>query len=281
MQQAFFPRIACAACGGMTGRLKEMHSQLIRDNRLFCNLLWNLSPPKRTWGIKMQERIMLVEDDKAICDMVSGYLTSDGFQVTVFHDGPEAVRGFCHDRFDLALIDLMLPMFGGMDVIRTIRKTSTIPIIIVTARDNDTDKTMGLNAGADDYVTKPFSLIELTARIKANIRRATSYSIGSKEEIIHIRDLEINITRHAVLRGGEFLDLTHTEFEILRILSCNPGRAFSREQLYNLVWKEPYYGNENVLNTHMNRLRGKLKAGGCKTEYIRTLWGIGYKMEDV
>lgn len=229
----------------------------------------------------MREKIMIVEDDKSICDMMSGYLSSEEFQVTVFHDGPEAVREFRNDRFDLALIDLMLPGFGGVDVIRAIRKTSTIPVIIVTARDNDTDKTLGLNAGADDYVTKPFSLIELTARIKANIRRATRYSLGSGEEIVRIRDLEINITSHTVTRGGEKLALTHTEFELLRILSSNPGRAFPREQLYEMVWKEPCYGNENVLNTHMNRLRGKLKAGSCDTEYIRTLWGIGYKMEDV
>ena len=229
----------------------------------------------------MSDQILLVEDDKSICDMVSNYLLGEGFTVEAIHNGKSAIPKFSSRQYDLVLLDLMLPDISGMEVLKAIRETSTVPIIILTAKDNDTDKSLGLNLGADDYVVKPFSLIELTARIKANIRRAVRYDGCGKETVIRIRDLEIHTGSHTVLRKGENLNLTRTEFEILRLLASSPERAFSKEMLYELVWKEPYYGNENVLNTHMNRLRAKLKAG-CQEDlpYIKTLWGIGYRMED-
>ena len=156
-----------------------------------------------------------------------------------------------------------------------------IPVIIATAKDSDTDKMLGFNLGADDYITKPFSLVELLARIKANIRRATVYNAAeaSDDRIIQYKDLEINVSKHTVSKNGVDLNLTHTEFEIIRLLAANQGYAFSKEQLYNTIWKEVYYGNENVLNTHINRLRTKLSPDGNKNNYIKTLWGIGYKME--
>ena len=168
-----------------------------------------------------------------------------------------------------------------MEIIKNIRQGSNIPIIIITAKDNDTDKSLGLNLGADDYVVKPFSLIELTARIKANIRRAETYQTSPKNAMIKMKDLEIDAVRHTVKRQEKFIELTPIEFEILYLLAAHPGQAFSKERLYELIWKEPYFGNENVLNTHINRLRLKLKQGTeDTTTYIRTLWGIGYKMED-
>ena len=155
-------------------------------------------------------------------------------------------------------------------------------IIIITAKDTDTDKVMGLNVGADDYVVKPFSLIELTARIRANIRRRMQYdNTVRKDRILTYKDLEINISKRTVTQSGRPLQLTRTEFDILSLLAANPGRAFSKEALYELVWKEPYYGEENVLNSHMNRLRAKLKnPANPEIVYIKTLWGIGYKMEE-
>lgn len=230
---------------------------------------------------KKNNRILVVEDDLSICEMVQNYLISENFSVTAFHKGREAVRAF-QDGSDyaLALIDLMLPDTNGMEVIKAIRQVSTIPIIILTAKDNDTDKSMGLNLGADDYVVKPFSLIELTARIKANIRRATSYDSQTEQKMIKIKDLEIHLETYTVKAAGISLELTRTEFEILNLLASHPGQAFTKERLYHLIWKEPYFGNENVLNTHINRLRSKLKAAlGSDAVYIKTLWGIGYKME--
>ena len=184
-------------------------------------------------------------------------------------------------EYALALIDLMLPDISGMEIIKIIRKVSKIPIIIITAKDNDTDKSLGLNLGADDYVVKPFSLIELTARIKANIRRARTYQALPNNSIIKIKDIEIDPHSHMVQRKGVTIDLTPIEFQILYILASHPGQAYSKERLYELIWKEPYFGNENVLNTHINRLRLKLKSNAeDSTAYVKTLWGIGYKMEE-
>lgn len=226
--------------------------------------------------------ILLVEDDKNISEMIYDFLISENYNVIIAADGQIAIDIFKQNTFDLVLLDLMLPKSSGFDVLKYIRSVSVIPVIIATAKDNDIDKMMGLNLGADDYITKPFSLIELLARIKANIRRATVYSSSncSADEIIKYKDLIINTSNYTVSRNGTDLNLTHTEFEILKLLASNLGRAFSKEQLYNLIWKENYYGNENVLNTHINRLRNKLSCDSDKNSYIKTLWGIGYKMED-
>lgn len=226
-------------------------------------------------------KILLVEDDKKICEMVSDFLTSEDFTVVTTMDGQTAIETFKASPFDIVLLDLMLPKSSGLDVLKYIRSVSVIPVIIATAKDSDTDKILGLNLGADDYITKPFSLVELLARIKANIRRATVYNAAeaSDDRIIQYKDLEINVSKHTVSKNGVDLNLTHTEFEIIRLLAANQGYAFSKEQLYNTIWKEVYYGNENVLNTHINRLRTKLSPDGNKNNYIKTLWGIGYKME--
>lgn len=226
--------------------------------------------------------ILLVEDDKNICEMVCDFLRSESYIVEIAIDGQTAIDIFRDHTFDIVLLDLMLPKSSGFEVLKYIRSVSVIPVIIVTAKDSDTDKMIGLNLGADDYITKPFSLVELLARIKANIRRATVYSNSdsSCDKVIQYKNLTINVSKYTVSKNGIDLNLTHTEFEIVRLLVTNQGRAFSKEQLYNTIWKEPYYGNDNVLNTHINRLRNKLSDGTDKNNYIKTLWGIGYKMEE-
>ncbi len=228
----------------------------------------------------MENKIILIEDDEEIREMINDYLSGE-FEVTSFNDGMTAIRGITsYDDYALVLIDLMLPDISGMEIIKVIRKVSKIPIIIITAKDNDTDKSLGLNLGADDYVVKPFSLIELTARIKANIRRARTYQTLPNNSIIVMKDIEIDPQSHMIRRKGTTIDLTPIEFEILYILASHPGQVYSKERLYELIWKEPYFGNENVLNTHINRLRLKLKSNvKDNTTYIKTLWGIGYKME--
>ena len=227
-------------------------------------------------------KLLLVEDDSKIREMVWDFLTSENYSVETAANGRTAIDMFQKQRFDLVLLDLMLPESSGFEVLKYIRSVSVVPVMIITAKDSDTDKMMGLNLGADDYLTKPFSLVELLARIRANIRRATIYSEtpGASDQVITYKDLVINATKHTVSKNGNDLKLTYTEFEILKILASNQGRAFSKEQLYNAVWKKPYYGNENVLNTHINRLRNKLSDGSDKSGYIKTLWGIGYKMEE-
>lgn len=231
--------------------------------------------------IMIENKIILIEDDKEIRGMINDYLSGE-FEVTAFNDGMSAIQKITsYDEYALALIDLMLPDISGMEIIKIIRKVSKIPTIIITAKDNDIDKSLGLNLGADDYVVKPFSLIELTARIKANIRRARTYQALPNNSIIKIKDIEIDPHSHMVQRKGVTIDLTPIEFQILYILASHPGQAYSKERLYELIWKEPYFGNENVLNTHINRLRLKLKSNAeDSTAYVKTLWGIGYKMEE-
>lgn len=225
---------------------------------------------KKQGAIAMENRIILIEDDKEIRSMVKDYLSGE-FDVFSFSDGKTAIQAVKnYDEYSLVLIDLMLPDMSGMEIIKTIRQSSTIPIIIITAKDNDTDKSLGLNLGADDYVVKPFSLIELAARIKANIRRARTYQTLPSDTVVKIKDLEIDPVSHNVSRQGNIIDLTPIEFEILHLLATHPGQAFSKERLYELIWKELYFGNENVLNTHINRLRLKLKSNTeDTTTYIK------------
>lgn len=232
------------------------------------------------WREFYMEKILLIEDDADIREMLIDYLSGDGYEITAYADGVSVGVFTDITDYSLALVDLMLPKSNGFELIKKIREISTIPIIIITAKNNDHDKARGLSLGADDYVTKPFSIVELSARIKANIRRVAMYDVQTPtENIIQLKDLQIDLSAHIVKRGTDFIDLTRTEFDILVYLSKNRNRALSKESIYQKIWKEPYYGNENVLNTHMNRLRNKLKNGD--NEYIKTLWGIGYKiMED-
>lgn len=223
------------------------------------------------------EKILLIEDDADIREMLADYLSGEGYEITAYADGDLIWTNA--DDYALVLVDLMLPGLNGFELIKKIRESSTVPIIIITAKNSDHDKARGLSLGADDYVTKPFSIVELSARIKANIRRASMYDVqGSGEKVMRLRDLEIDLSAHTVKRGTDLIGLTRTEFAILVYLLKNRNRALSKEAIYQKIWKEPYYGNENVLNTHMNRLRNKLKNGDC--EYIKTLWGIGYKIAE-
>ena len=232
------------------------------------------------WREFYMEKILLIEDDADIREMLIDYLSGEGYQITAYADGVSVGVFTDITDYSLALVDLMLPKSNGFELIKKIREISTIPIIIITAKNSDHDKARGLSLGADDYVTKPFSIVELSARIKANIRRVAIYDVQTPTvNIIQLKDLQIDLSAHIVKRGTDFIDLTRTEFDILVYLSKNRNRALSKESIYQKIWKEPYYGNENVLNTHMNRLRNKLKNGD--SEYIKTLWGIGYKiMED-
>ena len=223
------------------------------------------------------KKILLIEDDKDIREMLVDYLSGEGYEVRAYTDGVSAFEEGDISGYTLALVDLMLPQMSGFEIIKKIRQICTIPIIIITSKNSDTDKALGLSLGADDYVTKPFSIVELSARIKANIRRVSTYdSRAAIENMISLRDLEIDLSARIVKRGKDLIDLTRTEFDILVYLAKNRRRALSKENIYQNIWKEPYYGNEHVLNTHMNRLRSKLKNGN--DEYIKTIWGIGYKI---
>ena len=225
--------------------------------------------------------ILVVDDEKEIADLIEIYLVSDGYKVFKAENAEAGLNILDKQDIHLVLLDIMMPGMNGLEMCRKIRETNNIPIIMLSAKSTDLDKILGLGTGADDYVVKPFSLIELTARIKANIRRARTYQALPNNSIIKIKDIEIDPHSHMVQRKGVTIDLTPIEFQILYILASHPGQAYSKERLYELIWKEPYFGNENVLNTHINRLRLKLKSNAeDSTAYVKTLWGIGYKMEE-
>lgn len=227
--------------------------------------------------------IFLVEDDLEICEMLKSYLVTENFEVVSAHDGKEACDKFGENHYDLVLLDLMIPIISGMDVLQYIRKVSVVPIIILSAKDTETDKTLGLALGADDYITKPFSVAEVLARIKANIRRTTQYaavSEGQTETSLSAGALVMNLSDYTVTKSGKRVELTAKEFEILKLLMQNPKKVYTKEQLYSLVWKDAYVGDENAVNVHISRLRNKLEDDSRNPHYVQTVWGIGYKLGD-
>ncbi|MFJ8529853.1 response regulator transcription factor [Bacillus sp. NPDC094106] len=228
----------------------------------------------------MSHHILLVEDDISIQEMVETYLTKEGFRITIASDGEEGVIKFLKGSFDLIILDIMMPKLDGLEVVRIIREKSAVPILMMSAKDTDVDKAIGLGLGADDYICKPFSMIELAARVKASIRRSTKYSATEqKEETIEIGDLKIDLINFTVQKKEKQLKLTLKEFEILKLFVKNQNRVFTKAQIYNLIWNEEYYGDDNVINVHMRRLREKIEDDPSNPEYIKTLWGIGYKLE--
>lgn len=228
----------------------------------------------------MSHHILLVEDDSSIQEMVEKYLIKEGFQVTIASDGEEGVNTYLKGSFDLIILDIMMPKLDGLEVVRIIREKSAVPILMMSAKDTDVDKAVGLGLGADDYICKPFSMIELAARVKAGIRRSTKYSATEEtEKMIQIGDLTIDPINFTVEKNGKSLKLTLKEFDILKLFVKNQNRVFTKAQIYTLVWNEEYYGDDNVINVHMRRLREKIESDPSNPEYIKTLWGIGYKLE--
>lgn len=228
-------------------------------------------------------KLLLVEDDNEIRHMLKDYLNRENYDVACAADGAEACEKFESDTYSLVLLDLMIPKISGMDVIQHIRKKSTVPIIIVSAKDTDVDKSLGLGLGADDYITKPFSMTEVLARIKANIRRSTQYS-RSKEiqnETLAVGDLIMNLSEYTVKKRNEQILLTAKEYEILKLLLLNPKKVYTKAQIYSLIWNDVYMGDENAVNVHISRLRNKIEDNPRTPKYVITVWGIGYKLGDL
>ncbi|MCP6680860.1 response regulator transcription factor [Bacillus nakamurai] len=215
--------------------------------------------------------------------MVSESLTKEGFEVTAAFDGEEALEILNTQKFEVILLDLMLPKIDGMECLRMIRSKSMVPVLIMSAKDEDVDKALGLGLGADDYISKPFSMLEVIARIKATIRREKHYkgSLPAKEEkIINIGDLSVDLNGFSVKKFNEKINLTAKEFNILKLFISNPSQVYTKSQLYKSVWEDEYHGDENVINVHIRRLREKIEDDPSHPTYIKTLWGIGYKLGD-
>lgn len=224
-----------------------------------------------------KEKILIVDDDKNICDLLRMYLEKEGYAVVMEHNGVDAVNTFNIENPDLVLLDIMLPQLDGWQVCREIRKTSEKPIIMLTAKDETFDKVLGLELGADDYVTKPFDTKEIVARIKAVLRR-TSATKGSDMKEVRYDKLVINLSNYDMKVDGVSVDTPPKELELIYHLASNPDRVFTRDQLLDDVWGFDYYGDSRTVDVHIKRLRDKLKGVSEEWE-LRTIWSVGYKFE--
>lgn len=223
-------------------------------------------------------KILVVDDEIRLVDVLKAYLERDGYTVVTAYNGREALVQARREKPDLILLDLMLPEVDGLDVCRTLHKESDVPIIMLTARSEETDKLIGLELGADDYVTKPFSPREVVARIRAVLRRAQAARAGD-EEVIAVGDLLVDRTRHEVRRHDQTINLTPTEFNLLWALASNRGRVLSRLQLMEKALGESYEGYERTIDAHIKNLRRKIEPDPAHPRYVRTVFGVGYKLE--
>jgi two-component system, OmpR family, response regulator RegX3 len=225
-------------------------------------------------------RILVVEDEEALADTVRYNLEREGYLVSVAPDGRGAIERFRSESPSLVILDLMLPELPGLDVCRMIRAESDVPIIIVTAKDSEADKVAGLELGADDYVTKPFSVRELVSRVRANLRRARPSGTPGEEEVIVGGPVRMDIARHEVSMRGELISLPPKEFELLETFLRRKGRLLTREILIDEVWGSGYYGDTRTLDVHVKRLRQKVEEDPHHPVHVLTVRGLGYKFVD-
>ncbi|MBQ3523474.1 MAG: response regulator transcription factor [Clostridia bacterium] len=224
-----------------------------------------------------KEKILVVDDDKNICDLLRMYLEKEGYAVAMAHNGIDAVNAFNAGNPDLILLDIMLPQLDGWQVCREIRKVSEAPIIMLTAKDEVFDKVLGLELGADDYVTKPFDTKEIVARIKAVLRRTSNVKSSDIKEVRYDK-LSINLTNYELKVDGVVVDTPPKELELIYHLASNPDRVFTRDQLLDDVWGFDYYGDSRTVDVHIKRLRDKLKGVSPEWE-LKTIWSVGYRFE--
>ena len=224
--------------------------------------------------------ILLVDDEDAVQKLLAYPLERDGFRVVQARDGEEALEHFGREQVDLVVLDVMLPKVDGLEVCKRLRAESTVPIIMLTARDDELDKVLGLELGADDYITKPFSIREFRSRVRALLRRAAIPAAGNgREETIVRDDLRIDVARRDVEVSGRPIPLTYVEFELLRTLALSPGRVFTRELLLQALWGGSDYREPRTIDVHVRHLREKLERDPSEPEYILTVRGVGYRFK--
>ena len=231
-----------------------------------------------------ETNILVVDDEQEIADLVEIYLVSDGYKVFKASNAQDGLDILDKEDIHLCLLDIMMPGMNGLEMCKKIRETNNIPIIMLSAKSTDLDKILGLGTGADDYVVKPFNQLELTARVKSQLRRYTQLNPNSNvhetvKNEISIRGLTINKDNHKVTVYDEEVKLTPIEFDILYLLASNPGKVFSTDEIFEKVWNEKVYEANNTVMVHIRRLRGKMKEDERQDKIITTVWGVGYKIE--
>lgn len=224
--------------------------------------------------------ILVVDDDKAITDAIEAYLNNEGYNIFKAYDGLQALTTLQNNNIHLILMDIMMPNMDGIRATMKIREELQLPIIMLSAKSEDTDKILGLNFGADDYITKPFNPLELIARVNSQIRRYTKFSpLKENNNVLNVGALELNKESKEVFAEGEPVKLTPLEFKILMLLMDNPNRVFSIEEIYEIVWNEPAYSNVDTVAVHIRRIREKIEINPKEPRYLKVVWGIGYKIE--
>jgi len=224
--------------------------------------------------------ILICDDDRDIVSALDIYLTSEGFQTVKAYNGREALRAVEQHEIHLILMDVMMPELDGIRTTAKLREESNVPIILLTAKSEDADKILGLNIGADDYITKPFNLLEVIARVKSQIRRYTSLGGAEKAPgLISAGPISMDDSAKRVTVDGEPVSLTPIEYNILRLLLSHPGQVFSSAQIYEQVWNDPAYGSENTVAVHIRHLREKIEINPADPRYLKVVWGLGYKIE--
>ena len=221
-------------------------------------------------------KILVVDDEKLLVKGIKFNLENEGYQVECAYDGAAAVELARTGNFDLIILDLMMPEIDGLEACMRIREFSNVPVIMLTARSEDTDKIIGFECGADDYITKPFNILELKARIRAMLRRASGGAQGKAASRITVGDLTLDTEQRVAIRDGETVELTAKEYDLIELLMKNPRRVYSRENLMNVVWGYSYTGDYRTVDVHIRRLREKLERQPAEPEYILTKWGVGY-----
>ena len=228
--------------------------------------------------------ILVVDDDKEIVESIEIYLRNEGYKVFKAYDGLEALDILTNEEIHLILMDIMMPKLDGIKATIKIRQEKNIPIILVSAKGEDTDKILGLNIGADDYITKPFNLLELIARVKSNLRRYMNFgnfNNETREDVLRSGGLELNTSTKEVKVDGNQVKVTPIEYRILELLLRNKGRVFSIDEVYEKVWKEESFNVENTVAVHIRRIREKIEINPKEPRYLKVVWGIGYKIEKI
>ncbi|MBR4236791.1 MAG: response regulator transcription factor [Clostridia bacterium] len=228
----------------------------------------------------MARRILIVDDEPLILKGLKYSLEQDGYETDFAADGEEALDKFFSGRYDLILLDVMLPKLDGIEVCQRIREKSTVPIIMLTAKGEDMDKILGLEYGADDYMTKPFNTLEVKARIKTIFRRTAMLAKENTQSVLSVRDMRINLNNRSVTIGQKEVNLTAKEFDLLQLFVSNRGKVFSRENLLETIWKYDYLGDLRTVDVHIRRLREKIEKNPAQPEFIFTKWGVGYYFTD-